>query len=201
MFKMCLKNSKRLICFCFPVAHSIHFLCLFLMPVFRLLGSLLALVCSCWLPPRFSFWQHPSSSVANASAARATTTHCQLKSEVRAGAESCFKDGPSFFFPVQPFTFSSSHQLWVLHIFWAEPAPAPAASGSIALHERSMAGKRLCILAWRQVKGRRSEEVRLFYGPLRPCVVKRALRMWRRTGPLWVVLRVGFVREGNFCGS
>lgn len=69
------------------------------------------------------------------------------------------------FFPFQPFfTFSSSHQLRALHIFWAEPAPAPAASGSIALHERGM-GEKAKPAPWpdercgRGVKG--SEEVRL----------------------------------------
>lgn len=178
----------------------LHLHIFFLTSVRRLWGFSLASACSCWLPPRSSFWPLPLCSAASASAAKATTTHCQLKHDVRTGAESRFKDGPSFFPFFNPFTFSSSHQLWALHIFWAEPAPAPAASGSIALHERGMVEKRPCTLAWRQVQGERSEEVRLVYGPLCPCVVRRDLRTWRKSGPLQVVLSLGLLRGGVFGG-
>lgn len=110
---------------------------------------MLASACSCWSPRRSSSWPLPSCCAASASAAKATTTRCRPKDAVRVGAQSRSEDGPSLFFfffllflPFQPFfTFSSSHQLRALHIFWAEPAPAPAASGSIALHERGMGEK------------------------------------------------------------
>lgn len=130
-----------------------------------------ASACSCWSLRRSSSWPLPSCCAASASAAKATTTRCRPKDAVRVGAQSRSEDGPSlsfffFSFLFNPFflTFSSSHQLQALHIFWAEPAPAPAASGSVALHERGM-GEKAKPAPWpekrcgRGVKG--SEEVRL----------------------------------------
>lgn len=46
-----------------------------------------------------------------------------------------FKDGPSFFVLFTPFLHSFPPTSFESFIFWAEPAPAPAALGSIALHE------------------------------------------------------------------
>lgn len=110
----------------------------------RLWESLLALAFSCWLPLPSSSWPLPSSSAASASAAKAMMTHCQPKkhhpSWHREPLQGCARLFLSFF---TPFTFFfPSHQLWELFLFWAEPAPAQAALGSIALHEGGMAEKR-----------------------------------------------------------
>lgn len=81
---------------CTAVFKSVYIL--LLMPVCRLWGFSPALACSCWLPPHSSFWPLPLCSAASASAAKATTTLCQPKHAVGAGAESRFTDDqPSFF--------------------------------------------------------------------------------------------------------
>lgn len=78
-----------------------------------------------------------------------------LNDAIRTGAESRFKDGPSFLSLFTPLRSLPPTSFWALLIFWAEPAPALAASGSIALHERGMVEKRPYTLTWERGEGSR----------------------------------------------
>lgn len=66
-----------------------------------------------------------------------------LKNTIWVGTGSRFKDGPIYFCPFSPllhfFPHPTSFESFLL--FWAQPAPAQAAWGSIALHEGGMAEK------------------------------------------------------------
>lgn len=90
-----------------------------------------------------------------------------------------------FSFPFHPLLHSSPPTSLNCLIFlggWAEPATALAASGSIALHERGVVGKRPYTLAWREGQGHRSE----VKGPLCPRV--GVFGTWGKSGSLQVVL-------------
>lgn len=108
-----------------PARGVVVFTYFFLMSACRLWGFLLASACSCWLPPRSSSWPLPSCSAASASAAKATTTRCQPKRAVGAGARRRFKAGPS------SFSFSTFYVLFLppalsaLYFLGFEPAAAP----------------------------------------------------------------------------
>lgn len=110
----------------------------------RLWESLLALAFSCWLPLPSSSWPLPSSSAASASAAKAMMTHCQPKKHHPSWHREPLQGWAYLFLSFfTPFTFFSiPPALRALFFFWAEPAPAQAALGSIALHEGGMAEKR-----------------------------------------------------------
>lgn len=94
--------------------------------VHRSWGSSPVSGCSCWWRPPSSCWPRPSCSAASASAAKATTTRCRPKGTTGGRAGSQLKDAPSFLFLSY---FVSSKFCPSLHIFWAEPAPAPGRSG------------------------------------------------------------------------
>lgn len=156
-------------------------------------GSSLASVCSCWLPPPSSFWPLPSSSAANASAAKATTTHCQPNHAIRAGAESRFKDGPSFF-PFHPFYvplfLPPAFERFIF--FWGWACTSPGRFGIHCSAWERHGGKSSLHLGLRRGAG---SKVRLVYGPLCPCVWDiGGLGTWRKSGPLlsgprlWVTL-------------
>lgn len=128
----------------FLVVVAFYFNVLLLCPC-RLWESLLALAFSCWLPLPSSSWPLPSYSAASASAAKAMMTHCQPKkktSELARGAAS--RMGLSIFVLFHPFYIFFSHptSFESFLLFWAQPVPAQAAWGSIALHEGGMAEKR-----------------------------------------------------------
>lgn len=156
----------------------------------RLWESLLALAFSCWLPLPSSSWPLPSYSAASASAAKAMMTHCQPKKHHPSWHREPLQGWAYLFLSFfTPFTFFFSHptSFESFLLFWAQPAPAQAAWGSIALHE-GWHGRKATLhvyLKGERCRGQRLVDMRLVEGLLCPNVWEVArLGTWTMTAPL-----------------